>query len=432
MFKYDFVILYEHRNRELENATLLAMMLERKGYKVAIEFRRSGRILFQKAEVLIVPYFYNNKTVTDFVIQPFCHYKKVINLQYEQVFSMESEKLGVFMPKDEARKAHHIAWGNIPEELMLRNGVNKENIHKIGHISIDMNMQKYNDAFYKRNTIAKKYNLPNDKKWNLFISSFSFVGISDEEFKQLQILTDGDKEFYDFKRLSVCSQKEVLNWFERILSESDDIFIYRPHPQEIEDSRIKELVARYDNFFSISDFSIRQWIKVCDTLCTWFSTSIVDAYYANKPCAVLSPIRIPNNLQYSILCDQNSIVDYDGFKKFYQEGTLSLVDGNTITKYYCNTLEANTFEKLVGVCEDLYKQKKGYDFCKKYKYSRLEVIKIYIYKMLMSIAAIVDYSSIAPRKYRADIFHSHREMVKKFKEIRLHRKRFSRILKNEK
>ena len=58
MGRYDFIILYEHRKRELENAVLLAVMLEKRGYKVAIEYRRSARLLFQKTDVIIVPFFF--------------------------------------------------------------------------------------------------------------------------------------------------------------------------------------------------------------------------------------------------------------------------------------------------------------------------------------------------------------------------------------
>ena len=62
------------------------MMLEKKGYKVAIENRYSARILFQKTDVIIAPYLYKNETVAFFALQPFYHLKKIINMQYEQLF----------------------------------------------------------------------------------------------------------------------------------------------------------------------------------------------------------------------------------------------------------------------------------------------------------------------------------------------------------
>ena len=429
MFKYDFIILYEHKNRELENAVLLAMMLEKKGYKVAIEFRRSGKILFQKAEVMLVPYLYNNESVLDFAIQPFCHYKKIINLQYEQIFSYDSEKLGVFMPREEARKAEHVAWGIKPAELMRKNGISNNNIHTIGHVSIDLNFPKYNKVFYNKEFLGRKYGLPIDKNWRLFISSFSYVGLSDEEFKQLEVLTNGIKEIYDLRTLSLYSQKELFKWFEKVLIQNDDVFIYRPHPQEIENRDLIRLTRKYKNFYCISDYSIRQWIRVCDTLFAWYSTSIVDAYYSNKACAILCPVNIPHNIQYPILSDQKFVVDYDTFNNIYTQNMKPKLNGKTISEYYCNNPEAKSFEKLVDLCETIYNKKDGYDFARMYKYSKLKALKIYIYKLLMSIASFVDYGCIVPKKYRADIYHSHKEMYNINKEIQLYRKRFSRILK---
>lgn len=429
MFKYDFVILYEHRNRELENAVLIAMMLEKKGYKVAIEFRRSARRSFQKAEVLIVPFFYNNKTVVDFAINPFYQFRKVINMQYEQVFTIEGEESRALIPVESARLAYHVAWGDIPKRLMIENGINDKNIYTVGHISMDLNYKKYDKVFLDRNKIAQKYNLPKDKKWHLFISSFSCVGISNEEKQQWSEICD---DIYDYTELCEKSQNIVLKWFDSVLNETDDYIIYRPHPHEVESERIKKLSVKHKNFICISDYSIRQWIRVCDSIYTWCSTSIVDVYYAKKKCCVIRPIPFPRSMEYRLYLDQEIINCYEDFKKsILNVNEDHDVVGTTIDEYYSNFMISDSFMTFVDMCEDVYKNRSKVDFKRKFKYSHLTVIKIFIYNILMSIAGVIDYSKIAPSKYRADIFHSHREMHDYIKEIKVNRKRFARIKKYE-
>lgn len=430
MFKYDFIILYEHRNRELENAVLLAMKLEKKGYKVAIEFRRSGKILFQKAKVLITPFFYNDKTVVDFAIKPFYQFKKVINMQYEQVFTEGNEALGNSMPNGYARLANHIAWGKKPEELMLKNGIDKDNIFTIGHVSMDMNQKKYDKAFYSRKMISKKFGIPDNKRWNLFISSFSCINISKAELEQWAEMT---QDIYDFTRISELSYVKVINWLDKILSETDDYIIYRPHPHEIDNKEIKELEKKHKNFICNSSYSIRQWIRVCDSIFTWCSTSIVDAYYAGKKCAIIRPVPFPQELQYRIYNDQKYIEQYDDFKRFITSpDEYPEINGSTIKEYYCNESDEDTFDKLVSVCEKVYNSDDSVDYKRLVKYSKAEVVKIAIYNILMSIAGFVDYGKIMPEKYRADIYYSHREMVNYKKEIAFHKKRFLRVFGYEK
>lgn len=431
MFKYDFIILYEHRNRELENAVLLAMKLEKKGYKVAIEYRRSARILFQRAKVILTPFLYYDDNVIDFAFQPFMNCKKLINLQYEQVVTFEDEKTGKQFSLEHARDAIQVAWGQIPHKLMRINGIKEKNIFEIGQISMDLNFPKYDKLFISRENLSKKYKLSNDKKWLLFISSFSCTDILDAEMEEWAASTP---TVYMFKEFSVKSQKVVLQYLINICKKYKDyIVIYRPHPHEKDNKYIKEIEKRFHNFRCISDYSIRQWIRVCDTITTWCSTSIADIYYAEKKCAIIRPYEFPKDIDYAIFMDQRIVSDYAALDEFIRDSSDNyFLNGNTIKKYYCNSSSGDSFDKLLNLCIKTIKSDEySVNYRKIIKVSRAHLVKIYLYKLLMTVAGIVDYSRFIPEKYAVDVFNSHREMKGYRKDIKEYRYRLGKELFDE-
>lgn len=432
MFKYDFIILYEHRQRELENAVLLAMMLEKKGYKVAIEYRWSARILFQRADVLIAPYLYQDKTVIDFVFQPFCHFKKVINMQYEQVFLKKNEDTLGDLPKDSAVHAAHISWGKNTTERYKKVGIKQENIFEIGHISMDLNMPKYRSVFLDKQKVSKSLNIPIEKKWLLFISSFSCVGLTKTEYEKWKKQTISVEYFTD---ISYQSQPIILDYFEKFAYNHPElVIIYRPHPHEATCKRLNELQKKYDNFKVITNYSIRQWIVVSDYISTWCSTSLVDVLYAKKPCAIIRPISFSKDYDYNIFNDQNIISNYQNLDDFfYNPSEHYMINSEPIAEYYCNDEKANTFEKLCNVCIQVKNNKKfEHSYYKDIHVSPIYLFMLYVYKILLTLAVFVDYSRFVPDKYRSDVQYSHREMYKYKDEIKFYRNRFAEIVNSEK
>lgn len=431
MFKYDFIILYEHRARELENAVLLAMMLEKKGYKVAIEYRWSARILFQRADVIITPYLYQDKTVIDFLFQPFCHFKKVINMQYEQVFLKKNEDTLGDLPKNSAVHAAHISWGKNTTERYRKVGISSDNIFEIGHISIDLNMPKYRRNFLDRKTLSENLSIPIEKKWLLFISSFSCVGLTKTEYEKWKKQTISVEYFTD---ISYESQPIILDYFERLASDHPELMIiYRPHPHEASCKRLSELQEKFANFRVIMKYSIRQWIAVSDYISTWCSTSLVDVLYAKKPCAIIRPIPFSKDYDYNIFNRQKIISNYQELENFLLKANeCYMVNPEPIKEYYHNDEITDTFEKLCNVCIEVKNNKKyEYDFFKDVCVTPVYLVMLYVYKILLTLAEFIDYSKFVPDKYSSDVYYSHREMYKYKNEIKFYRKQFAEIVNCE-
>lgn len=431
MFKYDFIILYEHRKRELENAVLLAMMLEKKGYRVVIEYRWSARILFQRADVIMVPYLYQNETVIDFALHPFCFFKKIINLQYEQVFQKIDEKKLASLPNGIAKKALHISWGNNMTKRFQQIGIEVDRIFELGQISIDLNMPKYRENFLTKDSISKQFSIPLRKKWLLFVSSFSCAGLTKSEYERWKDRSGGMDYF---AKISYKSQPIILDYLEKLAKDHPEIVVvYRPHPHEVTCCRLAELESKYDNFKVIADYTVRQWILVADYISTWCSTSLVDILFANKPCAIIRPILFQEEYDYPIYRDQKIISDYNGLEAFINSRKECYkINPTPIREYYSNSDKADAFEKLRDLCIKVRNSKKfEYDYYKASKVSTIYLIMLYIYKILLTFAQFVDYSKITPEKRRSDVQYAYREMKGYKKEIKFYRQRFSRILKNE-
>jgi len=435
MFKYDFIILYELRKREMENAVLLAMMLEKKGYKVAIEYRRSARMLFQKADVVLAPFLYNNDDVMEFTLHFFHCCKKIINMQYEQLFLKLDEDQLNDLPRGFGKKALHISWGNSATERYKSAGINPSNIFEIGNIAIDLNTTKYRSVFLSKNDISKKFKLSPEKKWLLFISSFSCAGLTKVELEKWKKQTASTEYFAE---ISDKTQPLILDYFEKLAKTHPEVeIIYRPHPHEVSCDRMIKLEKKYANFKVILDFSIRQWILISDYISTWFSTSLVDVFFAQKPCAIIRPISIMEEYDYPIYRNQTIISDYSDLENFLTKTDKYYnINPATIKKYYSNSFEANTFEKLRDICIQVKHEKKyEYNFSKDLRTLPLfwtKLIKLYIYKFLLTLAEFIDYSKITPLKYRADVQNAYIEMHNYKDEITFYRKMFSRIVNNEK
>lgn len=431
MFKYDFIILYEHRARELENAVLLAMMLEKKRYKVAIEYRWSARILFQKADVVITPYLYFNEMVIDFAFQPFCHFKKIINMQYEQVFVKKNEDMLGDLPKSYAKNATHVSWGENTTDRYKKIDIKLDNIFETGLISLDLNTIKYRSVFLTKEDISSHFNIPTEKKWLLFISSFSCIGLSKTVYENWKKRTIGTDYFSD---ISYKSQPIILDYLEQLAKKHPElIVVYRPHPFEVGCQRLTDLEKNYKNFKVISQHSIRQWILVSDYISTWCSTSLVDVLFAKKPCVIIRPIPFQEEYDFPIYRDQKIISEYQDLEEFISKPDERFaVNPQTIKKYYRNDFDACAFEKLRDKCIQVRNDKKfEFNYYKAIHPSSLLLLKYHIYRFLMSIAKFVDYSRFVPEKYRTDVQLAHREMKESGKEIKFYRKRFSGIVANE-
>lgn len=364
MKKVDFLFIYEHKMRELDSLCLLKCELEKKGYKVDIvscaELNCIRKPIFD-AEVVVIPGCAGNIS-TEYYVGRFVKFNKIISMQREQIMCTiaEEDKGGWNKIGGIGTNACIFCWNSQSKKwLVEKQGCSDCNARVVGNISMDFCKERFNKFYYNKDEISKKYNLDKEKKWITFISSFSLVGLSNSEMDDL-VKDIGMPEYYDLWDISVKSQTDILKWFSALLEKEEDvIIIYRPHPGEIVNENLKEMMIKYNNFKIILGESVQQWIHVTDKVYTWISTSLADAMFSGVPCSVLRPYEIPAEFDIVLYKKSKYIKDEEGFMKSISSKEsyfpISLEDLKEC--YYFNE-KKYTYEEEAEICEEVYKSSK--------------------------------------------------------------------------
>jgi surface carbohydrate biosynthesis protein len=349
----DFLINYEHKARELDSICLIKLELEARGYSVELTctYDKDRATLHPKrreAKVVITSALYNDGSLDYFVfgLAGFC--KKIVNLQWEQALSnRDEENLSLFLnPKGLARNALHLCWGPATKSRLVNSGLNSRNVVTTGPIQMDTLRPEFNNLFLSKDQLAQQYNLDSKLEWVLFISSFTYITMTEEEYSgELKVLGPSINEFLELSRIS---KDEILSWIEEAaVKYPNKIFIYRPHPSENNDPSIAELEMKHSNFRSIGELSIKQWIKSSEKILSWYSTSAAEIYFSNKNFHVLRPVSIPFSLDLSIYRNVKVINDLEQFiAQLDADNNDFPLNKDIITQYFQVTSDRPAFKTI--------------------------------------------------------------------------------------
>lgn len=398
----DFLILYEHKNREIENCCLLAAELESRGYSTKIVNIYSGNKYWLNPSVVLVPHLYDENQLLSFCDNYRHNNYKVLSLQYEQILR-DNQHNGMHNPKGEAAFAQHIAWGMAQKNRYLEHGIKDENIHVTGHIGMDLDRKEFDKYFLTRDAVAKETGLDINKKWILFISTFGFRLRTKED---LDAFSRTDPTVYQTAELSNKAQDEIEKWLVMAAQENPDaIFIYRRHPSEREDPRLLQLEKEIPNFRCIDAFTIRQWVRCSTQLYTWYSTSIADAYYANRICHILRPYEVPKEFELDIMHGSNFVKSYDAFRSIVLDGgekenSLFPISDEVMEYYYGHKKDSSewSYKLVADTCVYMLNNK---DVEYKFNYKRMREqdrvslivkLKCFIMHIMFNICTVIDFN----------------------------------------
>lgn len=386
----DFAIIYENKTREFETAYIIKELLNSQGFKAKVFSEYSIRRFFSNPKALIVPYLYKTEDVYHFNSFLFNKKRPVINLQYEQVLSNMVREASFHEPKGEAQKAAYIFWGEKEiSDLLSSNSMclDINHIFLTGNISMILDDPHFKSCFVSRNDLSKKYDIPAQTHWHLFISSFTYPTLSKSEISVIKQKISGIGPFIDY---SAESRNSLLSWFHMYCEQhKDTIIIYRPHPNEYEDESLKRMENRHSNFRVIRDYSIRQWIIVSDSLSTWFSTSIVDAYFAHKSCMVLRPVPIPEHFEVDILKGCQNISCFEEYEQAMSGETVEFpINKKTIENMYDNIDYNHVCERFMNCCRKVLASPVDYQVMK----TNTNILKELILNLVASIFGLLGFN----------------------------------------
>lgn len=350
MLTCDFLFLVENYKRgELENACLIGAELKKRGYSVVIRYFRDTGKYCMKPKVVIIPNCYADSEIDNYTY--FLRKKsiKVVDLQYEQVLSKNSEKSDFYTLTGLAREIIHINWGVRTKERLLGYGLREKLLPVTGFITLDFYDSKFDSLFLSKGDLEKKYNIPNGKRWNLFASNFTLI---DKETYRFASRTFGNDISWRRNQMIEC-QKTILDWFEKAMAiYPDQVIIYRPHPSEIVDKRVLIMQKKYTNFFCISDYSLKQWVRYANTLMVYFSTSITDALYKGINSYILRPLNIPEDEDVQFMVGEDFIRDERTFLSVMGNVQYRApVNEGMMREYYGSFNDFMSYVRVADVCE---------------------------------------------------------------------------------
>lgn len=358
----EFVLFYELMERELQNAYLLKAELNRRGHELHIcdpfrMYNATKEKLDFEPDAILTPYLYEEWQLDTFKSLFNCKIKRIVNLQYEQIFSNNEYELKLHTPDGINKNAIHLCWGKRMQDMLLKGGISKENAPIVGCLNIDMDLDRFESLYKTKEEVSVEYGLNKNKKWILFISSFGMVNLTSTR-KEYYSVRHGKIQVEDRIKLEENTRKMLLEWIINYIAENECEFIYRPHPSESVDEYIMDIENRYSNFHIIKDGTVRSWIKVCDKIHIWYSTSISDIYFMKKDCSIIRPIDLLDHMHNDLLNTGKFTRTYEDFCEFnnLDKEIEFPVPKEIIDEYFDVNEEKYAYEKICDLLEDIVKR----------------------------------------------------------------------------
>lgn len=320
MIKLDFLFVYEHKVRELENLCLIKYELDRRGYRTEIRYIEDAENElavkpFIYTKVLLVMSCYDNHAL-EWQIKNYVKFDKVIDMQWENiVYPKDEEREGAFKNYKEIGKAvPHVSWGQQNVKRLLEAAhLDQKMVKLVGHVGMDFLREPLCRYYLSREELFQKYDLPVESKAIFFASPYYGDSLSQEYIDDMCArFGENWTEYYKF----MCdSQHIVLKWFENICIENSNIHVvFRPHPGH--PSLMAQKVAeRCGNFHIIAGESVKQWIVTCDKIYTGNSSVIVEAFFARKMCQLIFPLPVTEGFELKLISGSRMLTDYEQLRQ---------------------------------------------------------------------------------------------------------------------
>ena len=148
-----YLIIYQHRSREYDNALLLKAALENDGNFVDIKHDASDLVLFNRYDFYIFPCLYNDDQLKFLEFRFNISSKPILNLRYEQVCTKFDLESGLMAPEGKAKDIPLISWGNLDKEYVINHGMSPENVFVTGHITMDYLRDEFRPFWKSRKEI---------------------------------------------------------------------------------------------------------------------------------------------------------------------------------------------------------------------------------------------------------------------------------------
>lgn len=359
MKKPDFLFLYEHAVREYESLLLLKAELERRGYAVDIQQlldrKQLRRRFWAKPEVLVASCMYDDEAINSHVYNNVGVCNKVVNLHWEQMLSDTQEEAPWFNFGGNAKKCVQTCWGTRTQARLVAHGMEEKNCPVTGAVMMDFLRPEFRGYFKDKEALCREYGLDPAKKLLLYISSFGYASMSEDEVKELSAMAGED--FTGFARTNRVSMAETLRWFDQYLGAHPEAeLVYRRHPSEWDSPALAELAKKRPNFHVIFADSVKQWIVAADQIFLWMSTAIAEVYFAGKSCHILRPAPIEHEYDPVIYKDAQYVTTYQEFAAALAAPSAPFPIARDVIEGYFDKSETPSYLRMADLLETVYQE----------------------------------------------------------------------------
>lgn len=362
MEELDFLFIYEHKVRELENLCLMKYELDKRGYRTRIIYINdannalSPKIIY-KTKVLCMMACYHNKTLR-WHVKDFVDFDKIIDLQWENiVYPHDEHREGAYKNyREVGKEVVHISWGEQNAERLINVAhISPQKVKVVGHVGMDFLRAPLKRYYLSREELFKKYDLPVEHKVLLFASPYYSDDLT-EEYIQDMCSRFGEK-WRDYYAFMCDSQEIVLQWFEKICAQDANVIVvFRPHPGH-PSKAAEKLASKCQNFKIIGQESVKQWIVASDVVYTGNSSVVVEAFFAQKNCQLLFPINTTEGFELKLISDSQKIRNYSEFENsIYSDDIPFPTPQKSIEEIYLIDWENPCYMKFADVAEEIIRE----------------------------------------------------------------------------
>ena len=355
----DFLILYEHTVREYESDLLLKLELEKRGYTAEIrqllDPKRLKYFTWKKPRVLVSSCMYDNEAINSHVYNNIGRCNRIVNLHWEQMLSDTQEEGDWFNFGGNAKKCVQTCWGSRTAKRLMDHGREEKNCPVTGAVMMDFLRPEFRGYFEGKEALCRRFGLDPSHHLHLYISSFGYASMTEEEVKSLSEMAGTD--FSGFARTNRVSMEQTLAWFDRYLTDHPEVeLVYRRHPSEWNSPQLEELAARRPNFHVIFAGSVKDWIVAADSISIWMSTSIAEVYMAGKSCHILRPVPIEHEYDPVIYKGGRYLTTYEEFAAGMAEENPEFPIPKEVIEGYFDPSPRPAYLRMADLLEEVYTQ----------------------------------------------------------------------------
>lgn len=355
--KLDFLILYEHVVREYESLLLLKTELARRGYTAEIhqllDRKKLKYFTWKKPEVVVSSCMYDDEAINSHVYNNVGVCNKVVNLHWEQMLSDTQEEGTWFNFGGNAKKCVQTCWGTLTAARLVRHGMEEKNCPVTGAVMMDFLRPEFSGYFKDKAALCAEHGLDAARPLHLYISSFGYASMTDEEVRELSDMAGED--FSGFAKTNRESMETTLAWFDRYLTDNPQTqFVYRRHPSEWNSPALAELAQKHSNFHVIFADSVKQWIVAADNIFIWMSTAVAEVYFAGKSCHILRPQPIEHEFDPVIYAGARYVTDYESFAAAAAQPDAPFPIAREMIEGYFDKSETPAYLRMADLLEEVY------------------------------------------------------------------------------